>query len=281
MNGQKKIIEDFALFKQKNDSIKKLFSDSLLRSQKMSSFFIPNVSTFTTIELARIFETLGASLISNGQYVGADSSDAIALDNDGHKSKQILNLLLPVLIHNSLVSSTLSASTNENIKFHDCLNNKIGFAFCENDDRFASIEYSFWNSTATLDRDTGSWTVNGSKCRMLKNQYDQFLIFCKVIGEKNQFNGVACFLVDSQLVSVQEDIVDCVGNEYIKINMDNLVLPCGKHQVFVDLCTQNQDPLTMLNILGKGRLISSAIVLGIMKQSLRNFSKIVPSGKML
>ncbi len=204
-----------------------------------------------------------------------------ALSNDSlNTNKSIVEELIPLIIHNSLSYYSVINSSNEKLKeFILKEKPKIGFAFCEPQENLGSLPYVQWESEAKLTNDIDSWVINGSKSRIFKDNYDYYLIFCRTsdfpeeMDEKNyKFeerkpeDGIVTLLVPKELLTIEDDGTDSYGLEYQKIKFNHLVLSREKHE----LLKSEQSATLALNVKGCGQIASSAIVLGIVKQLLRN-----------
>lgn len=194
-----------------------------------------------------------------------------------HDTRQTLETLVPLILRNSLVYYAISKSSNVDMKetFLNTANPaKIGLALSE---PFLdqSSDHLSWKSEAKLTNDYQSWVVSAQKCKIIKGDYSHYLLFCrtKTIGDRlptlssdSYSEGVVALLVPSDKVEVSEDGSDYFGIEYQTIRLRDVKLQRASSEV----TRAQKDISDFANIKGCGQLATSAVILGMMKQLLKN-----------
>ena len=201
---------------------------------------------------------------------------------DFHSQKSVINLL----IHNCLSFAAIEWSDNDDLRdkllnvFNNNPDTKIGFAWSEKEPTLGSTNFVDWVSKAKLSEDQKSWIISGVKTRIIKEDYDYFIIFCRTndypedeINEniKSSFKsdkpqpGVVGFLISSKMIGSIEDEEIINGLVFQRIKFDNLLLSRENHQLI------DASPLGIrsLNVKGIGLLGTSAYILGQLKTLLR------------
>ena len=189
-------------------------------------------------------------------------------------NKTIIETITPLVIHNAMSYYAINNSSNEVLKQEILANNpKIGFAYCEPNESLGSLPYIHWETEAKLTNDLTSWVVNGSKGRIFKDDYDYYLLFCRTqdfpeqmgTERQNQF-GIVTLLVPKELLIIEDDGIDSYGVEYLRIRVQDLLLSRDKFE----LIKSEQSATQALNVKACGQIAVSAVVLGLLKQLLRN-----------
>ena len=284
--------------------IRRHFTRICSDEESLVNWGLYNVESLTSFELMHLFEAIGASLnyepSFDGHYAQPTSisnklipiGDKLLVTDsfvtNYEQKKTFAQSILPLLVHNALVISTINGSSNSDIKQKlastNALNRPgIAYAFCELDDKFAALPYPYWDSTASYNSEDDTWTLSGSKSRIIKGHYDKFLILCKTTKNEMSNNvsdcGMVSLLVDQKLVQIEEDGSDNYGNQYLKISFNNLVLPRQHHELFTSEQTfNNLEPQFALNVKAIGQIATSAIIFGMLKESIGNLFKAYHSG---
>lgn len=233
--------------------IRKSFTKNLCNSHRLSQEGYYDVHSMSNLELCHVFEAIGSS------FYWSEAVQKFGQTENTDYSKAYVQTIIELLNHNVLVQPILSQSHNQH------LNKKIAFCFCETNEKFASLPYPFWTSTATREED--NWRINGFKSQLLKADYDQFIVFCKTKIDNSKDFGVSSFLLDKDEVVINADGQDTLGNEYVQIKFNNLLRSTTEHEILTEL--DPAGPLRTLNLIGKGHLMTSAIILGLIKENVR------------
>lgn len=256
---------------------------------KESGFY--DLFSFTTLEQSYLFEAIGASLNYRKDQLSSSSNQIVKKDQlqlttyflDSYENnKSFLQFIIPFINNNGIIIPTIQYSSNPAINKDSNLNHlKIGLAFDESENSVLSVTYPYWNSTAIFNSDLNSWILNGEKSQIFKSEYDKFLIFCKVKmnnGNKASDYSIGTFLVDKDLLNIEDDGSDSYGNEYLKISFNNLILSQDMELSCIEK-PSTDSWRSVLNIKANAQLLTSSINLGILKQSLENLLKLYRSDK--
>ena len=153
---------------------------------------------------------------------------------------------------------------------------KIGFAWCEMEEKLGALPYIDWKSEARLNVDKSSWVLSGEKTYIKKDNYDYYLLFCRIthypederplqmLKPEDSNPGIVTFLVPRSLVQViHEDNSESDGRlfEFQRIKFDQLTLPRDKYELF----EAEEFGSLALSLRGVGHLNSSAVLLGMLK----------------
>ena len=240
-------------------------------------------------EMMFIFEAIGASTQKNFPF-GTKEDNEIRFEKKMDKSLNIprlstqlnipeaafqrfndnrltLEILMPLIIKNSLIYNSISQSSNQNLK--NLLNSKhnIGFALCEPSLKQSS-NYIAWNTVAKLSNNFESWIVSGEKNKIIYGNYSHYLLFCRTEAEliSTSGSGVVGLIIPADQVEVKDDGMDYFGIKYQKIRFRDVQLSRESSEV---IKTQ-ENIFQFLNIKGCGQLSLSAVILGLLKQLLKN-----------
>lgn len=274
-------------------------------------FLFDSTASVTTFELVHFFESVGASL----NHVRSSDSGSESFASNSHqkasnqlvpignklvvtdafltayqKQKSFLQAVLPLVLHNALVTRALASTGNTSIREAN-LSKKgsIAYAFCELNDRLAALPYPFWDSNAVFNEADQSWVISGTKRRIIKrsdsSDYEKYLVFVRTQrpgsspgSTSTSDNGITAFLVDRAHLQVESDGTDNLGFEYERINFDGLRLSREEHELYVaeeegekELPSQD-DHLKRavnwaLNIKATGQLAISALIHGMLKEA--------------
>ncbi|OTF75026.1 hypothetical protein BLA29_000646, partial [Euroglyphus maynei] len=242
---------------------------------KQCGFF--DLSQLTEVEKAHLFQALGSSLEFRPNESKPLATELIKLNQLSvtdsfltcyEEKKKFLRTTLPLLIRNSVILNSIQNASNDGLRERilcDFKNVRIALAFDEPNDHFMSPPYPFWQSTARFDSETNSWLLNGKKSRIVSDEhYDYFLVFCRIKRESSDY-GIGSFLIPTQQLNVEADGTDNYGTRFQRITFENLTVKKADAEVMVD------DRATLpLNMKASGHLLSSAVLLGIMKQVFDN-----------
>ncbi|XP_015782012.1 uncharacterized protein LOC107359929 [Tetranychus urticae] len=253
----------------------------------------------TATEMMTVFESIGHA--STIRFRDCFTSNVVNHETEGpkpdakgymcvKKDHPVLDMksvhnLFNLLNHNCLGLGAVEWGDSDEIRdqvLQDLRSNpslKIGFAWTERELPFGAGSFADWDTVASRSTDKSFWTVSGSKNRILKDNYDYYLIFAKTQDyteeEKPQWMlaghsvappGIVGFLVPAKMIGRIEDEELINGLVYQKITFDNLVLQT-QHHLLVE-----PSPLGIrsLNIRGLGLLGTSATILGLMKSLLND-----------
>ena len=242
---------------------------------KQNGFY--DLSTLTEVEKAHLFEALGSSLEfktnESRQFESANNLiklDQLSVTNSFltcyQEKKKFLSATLPLLIRNSIISNTIQNSSNDKLKqrlMSDFKNVRIALAFDEPNDYFMSPTYPFWQSTARFDQETNTWLLKGKKSRILSDDYDYYLVFCKIKNEHD--HGIGSFLIPAEDIIIEPDGTDNYGTKFQTIIFNELNVKKDNAEIAID-----DQATLLLNMKASGHLMSSAVLLGIMRQVFNN-----------
>ena len=285
--------KEFIEMTEQYEMIRQSFAKIRKDKETMDSLAFNSLFQLSVSEMVFAFEAIGASEQNSLAFgnVSADQRKILNPDNDSKyvsvptnqltveplkTNKTIIESVIPLIIHNSMSYYAISNSSNETLK-QEILEKrpKIGFAYSEPTDNLGSLPYIHWETTAQLTNEGDSWFVNGSKGRILKDNYDYYLLFCrsedfpeeahKEFRRKDQY-GIVTLLLPKDMLSIEDDGTDSYGIEYQKITIKNLLLLREKYEVIKSEAKATQ----ALNVKACGQLATSAVVLGLLKQLLKN-----------
>ena len=321
--------EEEALLSAQYAYIRRHFTSICSDRQELISRGLYDTASMTTFELMHLFEAIGASLNytvmpgteSEGRSSSSSSSQqqqrqlvpigrqllvTDAFLTTYRRQKTFVQAVVPLIIHNALVTRALTTTGNAVIRERflgkstpsTLSTTSIAFAFCELNDRLAALPYPFWDSTAVYNDEDQSWTLSGSKRRILKNEdggYEQYLIFCRTVrpgaevsagstSTSTADNGIATFLVDrSDLQSIESDGTDNLGTAYERITFSGLRLSREEHELYTaaeeeeeeeeeSSVTEDNRRQTLatnfaLNLKATGQLATAAVISGLLKQA--------------
>lgn len=209
-------------------------------------------------------------------------------------ARSALETLLPLLVRNSLVYYAISRSSNPTIRELYLTRNqdqqtstrkpKIALALSEPSDGGQSSYFRSWTTEACLTYDNQSWVVSGEKSKIPKcsdgeGGYTHYLVFARTgtFDEPQPFKpsssnspskdeGVVGLLVPADQVEVLTSEVDYFGLPYTSIRFRDIKLPRQETEVVKG----GTDLSAFLNVKGAGQLATGAVILGLLKQLLRN-----------
>ena len=319
--------EEEALLSAQYAYIRRHFTSICSDRQELISRGLYDTASMTTFELMHLFEAIGASLnytvmpgterserssTSSSQQqlvpIGRQLLVTDAFLTTYRRQKTFVQAVVPLIIHNALVTRALTTTGNAAIRERflgkSTLSTPpppIAFAFCELNDRLAALPYPFWDSTAVYNAEDQTWTLSGSKRRILKRSsedggYEQYLIFCRTVrpgaeasagstSTSTADNGIATFLVDrSHLQSIESDGTDNLGTAYERITFSGLRLSREEHELYtaaeeeeeeeeeVSSVTEDNRRQTLatnfaLNLKATGQLATAAVISGLLKQA--------------
>ncbi|RWS02435.1 Acyl-CoA dehydrogenase-like protein [Dinothrombium tinctorium] len=224
-------------------------------------------------------EKLKISANNNNDYF-----NRIGVHPAGNPDVQLL--IFDLIIQNCLSMATIQESKNENLKeaikekFEQNPNLKIGFAWNERSLPLGALPYPEWESVAKLTPDGSSWVISGSKNRILNQDYDYYIVFCRttdypdlerpvyMIDNRDEPNPgvVAVLLRRDQIAKVtDEGVENSVG--YKTITFEGVSLPREHYEIF----PAEEFGVKAQNAKGFGHVATASFILGQMK-SLLNFT---------
>lgn len=205
----------------------------------------------------------------------ARSEEIIAKSIDNLQTT--LNIILPLIANNAIINRAMNLSSNEQLKHHVASTKpKIGLALSEAELNLPNLaSKQFWSSTAKLSRDKDFWLLSANKTNIIAGDYDYYLVY----AQTNNFHDQQAYEADNKerpgLVAllVPKDKVDVIDTQslsyglgYQTIQIKEQRVPCEQYEVL----RPTQDYLKFYNKIGCGQLSSSAVILGLLKQMLRN-----------
>ncbi|CAG2173501.1 unnamed protein product [Oppiella nova] len=288
--------QEFLDMSDQHEMVRRLFARLPKDDGTLDSLALRSLHELTVSEMVYVFEAMGAAQQSRLAFGGVGAEERRRLNPDADArfvslpvnqlsaelssltaNKSIVEQLIPLVIHNALSYYAIDNSSNEPLRQELLASRpKIGFAYCEPNDNLGALPYVHWESRAKLTNDCDAWLVNGSKSRIFKDNYDYYMVFCRsedfpgepttaIIGQKDQY-GIVTLLVPKDMVTVEDDGTDSYGIEYQRIRFDDLLLSRDTHE----LIKSEAKATTALNVKACGQVVSGAIVLGVLKQLLRN-----------
>lgn len=145
------------------------------------------------------------------------------------ENASIIESLIPIIIHNALCYRAVNLSENKQIKeLAEKEMPKLGFAYHDSHQNVGSFNYTQFSTTAALSNDKTFWVVNGEKRKILKDDYDYFVTFCRCSespdtlslpqeGEFKPDDGMVVLLVPKDRVEISDDGTDSAGNHKQKL----------------------------------------------------------------
>ncbi|XP_054168792.1 complex I assembly factor ACAD9, mitochondrial-like isoform X2 [Oppia nitens] len=286
--------QEFIEMTDQYEMVRQTFAKMRKDDQTLETLAFKSLYELSVSEMMFVFEAIGASnqqRLSSFGTVSAEDRRRLNPINDINRllsttpenqltveslneKKTFIEEVVPLIIHNALTYYAVYTSSNVSLR-DEILETKpkIGFAFCEPNDHLGSLPYIHWESQAKLSNSADSWLISGSKGRILKDNYDYYMVFCRSdefpeesdIKRINQY-GIVTLLVPKDQVIIENDGTDSYGFEYQRIRFNDLLLSREKHELI-----KSEEKATLaLNVKACGQLASSAIILGILKQLLRN-----------
>ena len=217
-------------------------------------------------------------------------------------AREALETIVPLITRNSLVYYALSRSSNPTVKElylgpqTSERPHRIALALSEPTDGGQSSYFHSWATEAKLTYDHQHWVITGEKCRIPvpatpEADYSHYLVFARTSsfadGERPFISsstssssssstsssdpevGVVALLVPAEEAELsEEDDTDYFGLSYRRLRLRDVKLP--RQQVEVVKTSASGDASAFLNVKGAGQLATGAVVLGLLKQLLRN-----------
>ncbi|CAG2102531.1 unnamed protein product, partial [Medioppia subpectinata] len=271
--------------------VRQMFAKINKDDQTLDELSFRSLHELTVSEMAYVFEAMGASQ-QNRLSFGTTSADDRRLLNPTNDqrfvslpanqlstetmgaNKSIVEQLIPLILHNALSYNAITNSSNVSLR-DEILEKrpKIGFAYCEPTDNLGSLPYVHWESQARLNHECDHWLLTGTKSRIYHDNYDYYLVFCRseefpdepILDRRDQY-GIVTLLVPKEQVIVEADGTDNYGIEYQRIRFNDLLLSRDRHEVI----KSETRAILAQNVKACGQVVSGAVVLGLLKQLLRN-----------
>ena len=219
------------------------------KQSTLDSLGFNKLYTLSTTEMINVFEGIGASIGNHFSFRSKNQTNAVFNFNhqktnrnmvvsegenayneyDNLSNFQIVQSIVPLIIHNALSYKCIYNTENENIKqlFNTDQLSKVGFAYNESQPDLGSLPYNQWNSIAKITNDENGWVINGTKSRIFKDDYDYYVIFCKTsdvierrtrpafLKNDESLDGTVGLLVSKDLVKIENDDQDIFGKFFV------------------------------------------------------------------
>ena len=184
-----------------------------------------------------------------------------------------LETIIPLIFHNSVIHYAIRLCQNEDLRYSlQEKNSKIGFAFCE-PHLTQSSEIEKWTSFAQLTNDNQYWVANGEKCNVIAGDYDHYLVCCRsncnelFKGDDGKpYPSQVLLLIPKEEISFEDDYEDSFGVKFQKLTFKDVKLNRDQCEVF----QSGKDMRQILNMKGCAHITTSALMVGMMKQLLKN-----------
>ncbi|KAJ6221492.1 hypothetical protein RDWZM_000037 [Blomia tropicalis] len=293
--------QEFLKINEQYEMIRNTWNNLTKSSETLNLLGFNSLHKLSVSEMIFIFESIGAAIQKQTSF-GRDEDEELRHRKKMAKSlnqfetfknnrisevafecfndaRSTIETIIPMIIHNSLAYYATHNSSNASLKeklLENDQNYKIAFAFGEPSTINQSSEFLKWNSKAKLTNDYKYWIISGEKNRIIQNDYSHYLIFCQTeeFVEQQKFDsndlyksGIVGLLVPAdKLDRIDSDGVDYFGIDYQKIVFKDIKV--DREQC--ELISARQDLTHIFNIKGCGQLATSAVVLGLLKQLLKN-----------
>lgn len=271
--------------------VKQLYPQIWDDEHQLQKYNFYNIFQMSISEMMLVFEAIGASARScyDSQKLATSVEQSFVLPQQTKVSKAILSLI----IRNCLTYWPLSKSKNpqmrnflptSNIIYGRVEDEKllppIGFAWSEHAEGLGNLPAQEWQTTGLKGGEDagGSYILEGKKSRVLSEEAtdyymvyfrDKFLSDRYVVDQNHPEPNpasdpfIGCAMLDKTQVNLSDVYLDSAGFDYVDLEINDVI---AESQIVFP--AERRDPHG-LNIKALGQTAASAVVLGILKDSLR------------
>lgn len=276
--------------------------------EKLQQFNFNNMYELSVTEMMTIFDAIGSS---SRRCYETDLSKPLPESTiflNGSKDIEFTHIdvtksILSLITRNCLTYYPLKKTSNVNLKNtllpqasldfqgrkHDRILPPIGFAYTERPLHFGSLPPQEWSTLGMDDDINGLWLIQGKKSRLpVDDNIENYLVFfrdetlaqkigVKATGEEpnpssDPLTG-ACIVSKDLIKSFSPVYHDSAGLKYHDIDLDLAI--SKDYEVF----PAEKKSAWSLNIKGLGQLGASAVILGLLKDTLRRTYKCLADDK--
>lgn len=288
---------DFKALIKQQEVINKYFKGLVLREpdKNFKGFGFDSLWFLSKTEIINIFETIGYTMahdISDFPPDGNEHHDPLFRPKNhpsvtNENMRQILSLMF---CNVALCAANMSDNERLRERFWLLLNSKpdlkIGFAWTEEGSKPGGNLCFDWGTQAVLSIDGKHWIISGEKTKIMRDNYDYYLIFCRtkdypvdrrpsfLLKEDIPYSGMVGIMVPKELLVIED--YEENGMPLQKIKILDVMVSAEEHEVV----GADVDGVRCQNIRGLAQLGLSALITGQMKASLEKVYKYLVTDKM-
>lgn len=264
--------------------------------ETLSALGYNSLYNLSVSEMMFIFEAIGASVQKNmsfgtkedfesrfekkslkSSYIDfvqvSPSIDELAVGSF-REVRRIIETVVPLISKNALTYYAVSKCPNVELK-EKILESKLNIGFAYNEYMHdQSIGHHKWTTKASLSNDHTFWLVSGEKSYINDGDYSHYLVFCRtgkfteqqIFSGKIEGDGIVALLLSKDQVTIEKTEPDYFGVSYQRIKFEDVEVLRDQGEIL----PAQQDICEFLNVKSCGQCASSAVILGFLKQLLKN-----------